>query len=232
MHNSAKENGRLFFNTYNNSNNTVIIDVGSQDFNNGADSLRSVVPKNAKYIGMDLESGPNVDLVMPNPYTFPLADNSVDMIVSSSCFEHSMFFWLTFNEMIRVLKPNGLAYINAPSNGPFHRFPVDCYRFYPDAGFALQNWARYSGYHSVTLIESYTSLQDGDMWNDFVAIFIKDSQFLNTYSNRILYQIKNYTNGVIFNHSEFLNQSYWPEDFAKTHPDILQNMYNGQQFTK
>ena len=34
-----------------------------------------------------------------------------------------------------------LFYLNAPSNGEFHRYPVDCWRFYPDAGGALGDLA-------------------------------------------------------------------------------------------
>lgn len=42
-----------------------------------------------------------------------------DVVVSSSCVEHVEFFWLMFNEVMRVLKPDGLFYLNAPSNGEF-----------------------------------------------------------------------------------------------------------------
>jgi SAM-dependent methyltransferase len=70
-------------------------------------------------------------------YKLPFADGSVDVVLSSSCFEHSEFFWLLFLEILRVLRPEGLFYLNAPSNGPFHRYPVDCWRFYPDSGNAL-----------------------------------------------------------------------------------------------
>jgi hypothetical protein len=38
----------------------------------------------------------------------PLKNDFADVIVSSSCFEHSEFFWLLFNESLRILKPNGL----------------------------------------------------------------------------------------------------------------------------
>ena len=31
-----------------------------------------------------------------------------------------------------MLRPAGLFYLNAPSNGDFHRYPVDCWRIMPD----------------------------------------------------------------------------------------------------
>ena len=79
-------------------------------------------------------------MVLDDPYHLPLASESVDVVVSSSRFEHVEFFWLMFNEVLRVFKPDGLFYLNAPSNGEFHRYPVDCWRFYPDAAQALVNW--------------------------------------------------------------------------------------------
>jgi SAM-dependent methyltransferase len=235
MHNSARANGKIFFDTYaDTSREITVVDIGSKDVSpDGKGSLKPFVPSNAKYIGLDFDPGLNVDLVTTSPYSFPLDSESVDIIVTSSCFEHSAFFWLTFNEIMRVLKPSGLAYINAPSNGPFHRHPEDCYRFYPDAGRALQAWAQHSGYKNALMIESYTSLQDGDMWNDFVAIFIKDQNYINLYPKRILRQIKNFTNGTMFDHPVFINPNYWPEDKAlileKTtppHPHVLQEMRN------
>ena len=55
---------------------------------------------------------------------------------------------------MRVLKPAGLLYINAPSNGDYHRYPVDCWRFFPDSGVALQNWANRNGYECA-MLESF-----------------------------------------------------------------------------
>ena len=49
----------------------------------------------------------------------PFKDNSIDIVVSISVFEHVEFFWETYLEMLRILKPNGLLFINAPSNGHF-----------------------------------------------------------------------------------------------------------------
>ena len=42
-------------------------------------------------------------------------NNSIDIVVSISTFEHTEFFWETFLEILRVLKPNGLFFLNAPS---------------------------------------------------------------------------------------------------------------------
>ncbi len=124
------------------------------------------------YIGVDMEAGPNVDLVPANPYRLrELKSGSQSVVISGQAFEHIEFFWVTFQEMVRLLQPGGLICILAPSRGYEHRYPVDCWRFYPDSFAAL---ARYAG---VELLEANTQWQpqgytDGsDEWGDSMAVF-------------------------------------------------------------
>jgi SAM-dependent methyltransferase len=192
MHDTAMQFGKRFFDTYSPPGKVLAIaDIGSQDVNG---SLRSVAPPGATYTGVDFVEGRGVDVIITDPYALPFADNSLDMCVTSSCLEHSEFFWLLFLEMIRILKPSGLLYINVPSNGDFHRYPVDCWRFYPDSGVALQNWAARNG-HNSALLESFIGNQGGYNWNDFVAVFVKDRQFASEHPNRIMDSFSGYTNG-------------------------------------
>ena len=140
-----------------------ILDVGSYDVNG---SLRPLFEKlgqgNWHYDGLDIEEGPNVDIVRKDG-KFPIGDNSYDVIVSSSCFEHDIAFWTTFEEMVRVAKNNGYLQISTPSSGCVHRYPLDCWRFYPDAYIALSKWCP-----EAELIESYNV---GGHFNDLVGIF-------------------------------------------------------------
>jgi SAM-dependent methyltransferase len=170
MHDTAMEAGKIFFETYAYQNQLRILDVGSQDVNG---SLRSVAPKNAQYIGADMVQGRGVDVLLENPYTFPFDVDEFDLIVSSSCFEHTDMFWVTFLEMVRVTKPGGYIYINAPSNGKFHRYPRDNWRFYPDCGRALEMWAQRQN-SPVLLMECLTLRRKNDTWNDCVLVFRKE----------------------------------------------------------
>ena len=198
MHASAMMYGKLFFETYlKNAQDITIVDVGAQDING---SLRSVVPVNVNYVGLDFEKGKGVDIVITDPYVLPFETESVDAVVSSSCFEHSEFFWLSFNEILRILKPSGLLYLNAPSNGIFHRYPVDCWRFYPDSGVALQNWGKRNGYNCA-LLESFIGAKIR-IWHDFVAVFVKDSEYSPKYPNRIQDNVHDYMNGRSLNSEE------------------------------
>lgn len=189
MHPSALYYGKLFFDTYlgsSHSSELLIVDVGSLDVNG---SLRQFAPLGSQYVGVDFVDGKGVDVILTDPYTLPFETASVDAVICSSVYEHSEFFWLLFLELLRILKPTGLLYINAPSNGAMHRYPIDAWRFYPDAGKSLTNWARRNGAHAV-LLESFIGsklgepTQDG-MWNDFVAVFARDENQLPKIKSRM-----------------------------------------------
>ena len=146
MHPTAMRNCQSFFTTYSASfvqhQHVKVVESGSQNVNG---TLRDTCPANFEYIGVDFAQAKGVDIVLADPYKLPFEDESVDVVLSSSCFEQSEMFWLVFLEILRVLKPNGLFYLNVPSTGSFHRYPVDCWRFYPDSGAALVKWAQLHG---------------------------------------------------------------------------------------
>lgn len=211
MHPSAMENGKRFFDTYARRMGAAkVVEIGSQNVNG---SLRDVCPNSVEYVGIDFVHGNGVDLVLTDPYHFPLDDASVDIVVSSSCFEHSSMFWLTFNEVMRILKSRGLFYLNAPTNGFFHRYPIDSWRFYPDAGSSLVDWAKRSGFQCA-LLESYVSPQKDDVWNDFVAVFLKDDAHIAEHPHRILDGLSDYNNGLRGESEVFLNPTSRPQDLC------------------
>jgi SAM-dependent methyltransferase len=228
MHNSAKKHGALFFDTYlNNAKDLTIVDIGAQNVNG---SLRSVAPPNNKYVGVDFVEAKGVDVVIADPYSLPFEKESVDVVVSSSCFEHSEFFWLVFNEILRILKPTGLLYINVPSNGSFHRYPVDCWRFYPDAGVALQNWGKRSGYNCA-LLESFVGMNENETWNDFVAIFVKDIKNSVKYKSRIQNPTMAFMNGRLYNSENIVNHVVPSQDQA-AHKKLIEIVNSINQILK
>lgn len=217
MHDTAMTYGAKFFENYlKNAVGLTIVDVGSQDVNG---SLRSVAPIDNTYIGVDFIEGKGVDVIITDPYSLPFESESVDVVVSSSCFEHSEFFWLLFNEALRILKPTGLLYINAPSNGSFHRYPVDCWRFYPDSGVALQNWGKRSGYNCA-MLESLIGRRKNDVWNDFLAVFVKDDGNSFRYTNRIQNGLKDFMNGRLYKSVNIINMTEQSED-QSAHQKLL-----------
>ncbi|NBQ88497.1 MAG: methyltransferase domain-containing protein [Betaproteobacteria bacterium] len=125
------------------------------------------------YCGLDLAPGPNVDIVLKRPYHWDnLRSESVDVFISGQVLEHVEYFWITALEISRVLRPGGIACLIAPSGGYEHRYPVDCWRFYPDGMRALARFAR------LECLEAYTQWEGSDdpgsdPWKDTVLVLRK-----------------------------------------------------------
>lgn len=218
MHTSALDNFKNFYITYltHLSGELIhsIVEIGSLNVNGG---LRDVIDEKFNYIGLDFVEGPGVDVVLDDPYRLPFESESKDVIITSSCFEHSEMFWIVFLEFLRVLKPNGLIYLNAPSNGVYHRYPVDCWRFYPDSGSALIKWAKYNNIDAV-MLESYISSQTDNVdgfWNDFVAVFSKSISAVDLFPDRILDTKKDFYNGKKFGCDEIIKRTELSEDLMR-----------------
>ena len=147
-----------------------VVDIGSYDVNG---TYRPLFAKpDWRYTGVDLEQGPGVDVVLDSPYRLPMKSESVDVIVSGQAFEHVEFFWLSFAEMLRVLKPGGMIFLIAPSRGPEHRYPQDCWRFYPDGYRAL---AKLGACELLEVTTDWGPHADADsaQWGDTVGVFRK-----------------------------------------------------------
>lgn len=167
MHRTAAETGKAFFSHYGDATCSVL-EIGAFNVNG---TLRDGATGVAHYHGVDMVPGLDVDQVLDDPHHLPFDDCSYDLVVSSSAIEHDPMFWVTFGEMVRVAKKH--VYISAPVQGPVHNHPLDCWRFYPDAGLGLAQWGRTLG-HDVRLAESFLHPPIGDVWWDFVAVFVKD----------------------------------------------------------
>ena len=176
MHYSAYVNAQKFYDKYCHKNikDKKILDVGSYDVN----GTMKPIFEQGQYIGLDMEKGPNVDVVGKSQ-EIPFIDDFFDIVISSSCFEHDDMFWVSFKEMSRVLKPGGYMYIQAPQNGPYHGWPGDNWRFYADSWKALEKWGKSLGYE-VELLESYIDEntpapehEGSRIWNDSIGIYRK-----------------------------------------------------------
>ncbi|MCO6400009.1 MAG: methyltransferase domain-containing protein, partial [Verrucomicrobia bacterium] len=129
--------------------NVRVLDVGSYDVNGSYKHLFGD-PK-YHYTGLDMAEGPNVDIVLRNPYDWhSIESDSFDVVISGQAFEHIEFFWKIMEEMTRVLKKGGLLCLIAPNGFPEHRYPVDCYRFFTDGMLALARYVSIEPLHAHT----------------------------------------------------------------------------------
>lgn len=179
MHHSSYLKAELFADTYfpkgaGQSGPAKILELGAKSYH-AQDTFRGCFEdERFHYTGLDIEEGANVDIVPRNLFVWnEIEDNTFDACVSGQMFEHNPFFWVTFAEMIRVLKPGGLAFVVAPASGEVHRYPIDAWRFYPDA------WPSLASMTGAELRESFveserTSVRiSGGHWRDSTGIFAK-----------------------------------------------------------
>lgn len=170
MHYTSLKSGQAFSESYG-IQNGLVVDIGGRNVNG---SLRIFFENiGMKYVCVDMEADASVDIVVPPGEKLPFEEGTVDLIVSTSCFEHDPCFWLTFKEMTRIVKPSGYIYINAPTSGEYHNYPGDNWRFYSDAGQALAYWSgkqiSNETIYPVRVVETFNIL--GSQYNDFVCVW-------------------------------------------------------------
>ena len=105
--------------------NRLVVDLGSLDINGNNQYLFD----DCLYLGIDLLPGRNIDFAAKG-HELNLPDESVDVVISTECFEHDRFYPLTLKNAVRMLKPGGLflftcATTGRPEHGTRQTTPTD-----------------------------------------------------------------------------------------------------------
>lgn len=168
MHRSSFLSMKKFKNDYlKNQKKIKILDIGSYDSSGSSFNYRGIFEEEGwEYVGMDLKEGPNVDIIVSDIYCWEEIQNETfDVVISGQAFEHMEFFWKGIKEISRILKIGGYCCIIAPSSGPVHKNPVDCFRFTSDG---MEEIAKYGG---LKILETYTNnSEESSPWYDSVLI--------------------------------------------------------------
>lgn len=111
-----------------------VLEVGSK-FVNG--SVRPLIERFCRprlYVGVDIEPGRYVDVVLPAERLVDcFGPESFDAVISTETLEHVLDWRAAVNNMKAVLRPGGLIYITTRSRGfPYHAHPHDYWRFEPE----------------------------------------------------------------------------------------------------
>lgn len=163
MHKSSYIKMKYFKNKYLNPNDELkILDIGSYDKDGNYNYGIILNEKKWTYNGLDMKKGNNIDITVENPYDWKEIDNETyDLVISGQAFEHIEYFWLTLEEVKRILKPGGLFFLIVPSTGPVHKNPHDCYRFNENSMKAMAKYINFK------VIEYGTNFQKiSDPWYD------------------------------------------------------------------
>lgn len=112
-----------------------VLEVGSKDYGNTQD-IRSLLP-GFDYIGVDIEAGPKVDLVvdMTDNYNIvkqKLSGKKFNCIVCFSVLEHCRNPFQMCENLQRLLNPGGNIFISVPFSWRIHGYPDDYWRFTPN----------------------------------------------------------------------------------------------------
>ena len=110
-----------------------ILEIGSYQVTGQEElaDLRTLFP-GKPYTGIDVRPGPGVDCVA-SVEDLPHADGSVGTVLAMNTFEHVPHFWRGFEEVHRVLRPDGAFVLTCPFYFHIHHHPSDYWRFTPDA---------------------------------------------------------------------------------------------------
>ncbi len=79
----------------------------------------------------------NLTYELKSPYSFPLEDESYDIVLSGQVLEHVEKIWVWLKELKRVVKKGGLIITINPVSWIYHEAPIDCWRVYPSGIKAL-----------------------------------------------------------------------------------------------
>ena len=167
MHKSSLSRMKWFAENYISDKKRLdVLDVGSYNVNG---CYKEIFTDNGhKYVGLDMENGPNVDICPESPYVWnEIEENKYDVVVSGQALEHIEFFWITMEEMIRVTKKDGLICIIVPNGFKEHRYPVDCWRFFTDGMIALARFYQLDILHAHT--NSAPTTEDKDWYSEDCA---------------------------------------------------------------
>lgn len=124
-----------------------VADVGSYDVNG---SYRNTMTKMGvrSYTGIDISSGPNVDIVV-DPEAESWSDvGQFDLVISGQCMEHVRRPWEWIKRVIELMNDDACLVIVAPHTWRYHEYPIDCWRVFPEGMKALFDD---NGLHSLAL---------------------------------------------------------------------------------
>jgi SAM-dependent methyltransferase len=131
-------NSKLLFATY----GRQFITSGNRLLEIGPDSSPSsyaqlVNDESITWDTLDMGDGKHLTYSRAKEYSFPIPDDSYDVVLAGQVLEHVRKIWIWVKELERICKKGGYVILINPVSWTFHESPVDCWRVYPDGMRAL-----------------------------------------------------------------------------------------------
>jgi len=108
-----------------------VLEVGSKYINGSVRPLIEKFCNPNKYVGVDIETGKFVDVVVPaEKLVLFFGENKFDIVISTEMLEHVMDWRIVIHNLKKVLNPGGIIYITTRSYGfGYHDYPFDFWRY-------------------------------------------------------------------------------------------------------
>lgn len=109
------------------------LEIGSKDYGSTQD-FRALFGASEDYLGVDMASGPGVDLVLNLTEDFESVDEAIGgrrfrTIICLSVMEHCDQPFKMAENITQLLEPGGVLYLCVPFAWKFHGYPSDYWRF-------------------------------------------------------------------------------------------------------
>lgn len=108
-----------------------VLEVGSKYVNGSVRPFVEMYFKPKEYIGVDIETGRFVDLVLPAEELIKhFGEESFDVVVTTELLEHVFDWRLVINNIKRAVRTGGVIYVTTRSKGfSLHSYPYDYWRY-------------------------------------------------------------------------------------------------------
>lgn len=118
-----------------------VLEIGTKRaFENRSTMHRSWIPHAQEFLGLDYQSGLDVDVVADiHRLSDVFPESRFDVVISCSTFEHLKYPWIATVELSRCLKVGGCIFVQTHQTYPLHGAPYDYWRFTADGLEGLFN---------------------------------------------------------------------------------------------
>ena len=129
-------NQLIYMQKYGDRLNAPFLEVGSKNYGNTQD-FRKLFADKGEYVGVDMEDGPGVDVVLDMTDDFEKIDTTLSgrrfaTIICLSVLEHCEQPFKMAENLTRLLDQNGWICIGVPFSWKIHAYPSDFWRFTPE----------------------------------------------------------------------------------------------------
>lgn len=142
-----------------------VLNAGSSDVRYGGDCTN-----------VDIQAKPGVDYVC-DIHELPFRDNSFDVVVCNAVLQYCENPFTVAKQFLRVLRPGGYLYVDAPWMQPYCQDTPDKFRFSEDGLKTV--------FKDFEIIEVGPSIQSGSAIA-YLAFHMADSLTTNKYANALL----------------------------------------------